>query len=201
MLRMNDSPSQSAQGCHMPFPSQADLRHELAARSYPDPNSAERSAAVLICLYQEEILLVRRCASSHDKWSGHIGLPGGKYDVDNDSNLLETALRETYEELGFHAADEGQILGALGTYFACYQEPRDLAIGVFVTELSARPKVLLSDEIESEYWVALSALECTEAYVPEKSIPVPAYRLTICDDELVVWGITYGILERLRMLA
>ena len=154
---------------------------------------------MLVCLYDDDVLLVRRRTDPRDRWSGHIGLPGGRHE-DTDIDLQATALRETHEELGFQALDHGRLLGALGTYLARHRRPDDLAIGVFAAELEARPPLVLSDEIVAAHWIGLSALQRTRAEVPEKADAVPAYTPTSADGELVVWGITYGILERLRTL-
>ncbi|MGI9657810.1 MAG: NUDIX hydrolase [Gaiellaceae bacterium] len=182
------------------FPARDVIRRELAHRPYPTLDAAERSAAVLVCLHAEEILLVRRRIDPRDRWSGHIGLPGGRHE-DVDEDLLATALRETHEELGFHAADDGHVLGALGTYLARHRQPDDLAIGVFVAEFVDRPALTLSDEIAAAHWVGLAALERTRVSVPEEEEPVPACRPVLDQGELLGWGITYGILERLRTLA
>ena len=182
-----------------PFPALGVLRNELESRSHPTLDTAERSAAVLVCLHDEDVLLVRRRTDPRDRWSGHIGLPGGRHEH-TDVDLLATALRETHEELGFHALEHGRLLGALGTHLARHRRPDDLAIGVFVAELAARPPLVLSDEIVAAHWIGLSALERTRAQVPEKEEDVPAYTPDSAEGELVVWGITYGILERLRAL-
>ena len=181
------------------FPSLAELADRLATRPSPPVGAAERSAAVLICLHQDELLLVRRRTDPRDKWSGQIGLPGGRYEVD-DETLLATALRETHEELGFELAGFGRMLGPLGTYFARLRQPDDLAIGVFIAELVERPPLVLSDEIAAAHWIALAALQTTYASVPEKVEPVDAYTPISREGQLVIWGITYGILERMRSL-
>ncbi len=189
-------PSKSSDaGC----PSLAELADRLATRPSPQVDAAERSAAVLICLHQDELLLVRRRADPRDRWSGHIGLPGGRYEID-DETLLATALRETHEELGFELAGYGRMLGPLGTYLARHRQPDDLAIGVFIAELAERPPLVLSDEIAAAHWIALDALQSTHASVCEKVEPVAAYTPISGEGQLVIWGITYGILERMRSL-
>ncbi len=181
------------------FPSLAELADGLAMRPPPEVAAAERSAAVLICLHQNELLLVRRRTDPRDRWSGHIGIPGGRYEID-DETLLATALRETHEELGFELAGYGRMLGPLGTYLARHRQPDDLAIGVFIAELVERPPLVLSDEIAAAHWIALAALQTTYTNVPEKVEPVAAYTPISREGQLVIWGITYGILERMRAL-
>jgi len=66
-----------------------------------DPRLA-RDSSVLILFYQkgEKLYfpLIERTNGNH-KHSGQISLPGGKYEL-SDKNLVETAIRETEEELG-----------------------------------------------------------------------------------------------------
>lgn len=183
------------------FPSVPALERALAERPHPERNGADLEAAVLVCLHEESLLLVRRTAHPGDKWSGHMGLPGGRHEPE-DGDLLATALRETREELGFAALDHGRVLGALGAYEASHRRRGDASIGVFVAHLERRPPLALSDEIAAAYWVGLHALVPATASVPEyPDREVPAYVPEADGERLVVWGITYGILERLRTLA
>ncbi|MFC1974210.1 NUDIX hydrolase [Chloroflexota bacterium] len=71
-------------------------------------------AAVLIPVYENDgehyVLLTKRTQNvEHHK--GHISFPGGRYDVD-DGDLLTTALRETFEEIGVCPSDV-DVLGTL----------------------------------------------------------------------------------------
>jgi hypothetical protein len=68
--------------------------------------------------------------------------------------------------------------------------------------LEARPQLELSPELEAVYWVPLSSLVPVTARVAElPGSEVPAYDVVLpCGEPLVVWGITYAILERLRAL-
>jgi 8-oxo-dGTP pyrophosphatase MutT (NUDIX family) len=45
-----------------------------------------------------EILFIRRTINERDTWSGQIAFPGGKRNT--NENTLETAQRETMEEIG-----------------------------------------------------------------------------------------------------
>jgi hypothetical protein len=75
-------------------------------------------------------------------------------------------------------------------------------IAVFVAALDERPPLELSAELDAAHWVPLSALVPVTARVAElPDTDVPAYAVELPgDDRLVVWGITYAILERLRAL-
>jgi 8-oxo-dGTP pyrophosphatase MutT (NUDIX family) len=76
-----------------------------------------REAAVLMPLVQRAegltVLLTQRTAHLHDH-AGQISFPGGRRDP-GDTDLVQTALRETAEEVGL-AANYIKILGALGQY-------------------------------------------------------------------------------------
>lgn len=187
---------------HRPFPSAETLARLLALQPHPVPAGASLEAAVMVLLHGSHLLLMRRQVFEGDKWSGHISLPGGRLDPD-DASLLHTALRETREELGFEPLRHGRLLGSLGTYVAAHRARADTNIAVFVAELDERPPLVLSEEVAAAYWVDLDTLVLSHgtATVREVGAPVPAYAPEVDGDELVVWGITYGILERLRALA
>jgi hypothetical protein len=73
-----------------------------------------------------------------------------------------------------------------------------------VAALDERPALALSDELESAHWVPLSSLVPIAARVAElPDREVSAYALDVPGrgEPLIVWGITYAILERLRALA
>ena len=48
---------------------------------------------------QLDLLLIKRAQHERDPWSGHMALPGGRREV-CDSSLVDTAVRETFEETG-----------------------------------------------------------------------------------------------------
>lgn len=49
---------------------------------------------------EPEVILMQRTSNVNDKFAGQVCFPGGKFE-EKDSSILETALRETYEETGF----------------------------------------------------------------------------------------------------
>jgi 8-oxo-dGTP pyrophosphatase MutT (NUDIX family) len=185
----------------LPFPSLAVLAETLGSRPAPALEGAAIEAAVLVCLHDDAVLLARRALHPGDPWSGHIGLPGGRWE-EGDATLLATALREAQEELGIDPLAHGRVLGALGTHIGRGRRVSGVRIAVFVAALDERPPLELSAELASAHWVALRALVPVTARVTElPDMDVPAYAVDPGDGEqLVVWGITYAILERLRAL-
>ena len=180
-----------------PFPDLAALEHELAGRPHPPIEGPGRPASVMLCLRQGAVLLLRRATHPLDPWSGHVSLPGGRHEQ-RDNGLLRTALRETHEEVGLQIERDGRVLGALGEYAGRGAGVASIRIAAFVAAIVEPTDLVLSEEVDTAYWVPLDELEPTTATVSELRGPVPAYRPTVPGSELVVWGITFGILELLR---
>jgi 8-oxo-dGTP pyrophosphatase MutT (NUDIX family) len=94
---------------------EAELKLYLSQRTKEKITDPSRvSAAVLVPLYQENgkyhVVFIRR--SIHvPTHQGQIAFPGGARHV-NDKSMLETALRESEEEIGLHAHDV-EVLGEL----------------------------------------------------------------------------------------
>jgi 8-oxo-dGTP pyrophosphatase MutT (NUDIX family) len=177
-----------------PFPDLATLEQALAGRPLPPVEGPGRPAAVMVCLSGDAVLLLRRATHPLDPWSGHISLPGGRYE-EGDRSLLATAIRETHEEVGVDVT--GDVLGTLGEFAGRGVGVRAIRIAAFVAALAARPALVLSGEVAEAHWVPLADLVETTARVSEMQTPVPAYVV----DGLVVWGITFGILGLLREAA
>jgi 8-oxo-dGTP pyrophosphatase MutT (NUDIX family) len=180
-----------------PFPDLATLERSLAGRPHPPVEGPGRPAAVMLCIHDAAVLLLRRAQHPLDPWSGHVSLPGGRFE-DDDDGLLATAIRETDEEVGLDLRRRGCVLGALGEYAGRGSGVRAIRIAAFVAALREPVELTLSGEVASAHWVPLDALEQTTAAVSELRGPVPAYRPAVAGGELVVWGITFGILELLR---
>ncbi len=77
-----------------------------------------RKASVLIPLLHKEdgwhILFIRRTAVPGDFHSGQVAFPGGSQDLE-DKNSVETALRETCEEIGVEQ-ENIEVLGEMNKF-------------------------------------------------------------------------------------
>ena len=179
-----------------PVPDIAVLRRRLALTlALPAPAA---TASVMMCLREgprgTEILLCRRATRLGDPWSGHVGLPGGRIDpVDADAQAA--AARETLEEVGFDPLLCGTLLGVL--------EPLvplsfPIVIAAYVAHVDQPVEMLLSDEIAAAWWTPFQDLEAVVADVAEAPTRVSAWRLPHADAaDVVLWGITYRLLDRL----
>ncbi len=75
-------------------------------------NGTNKLASVLVVIYGKEPIVVMTEKPKHLNFhAGEISFPGGKFDSD-DSDLLDTALRETEEEIGLRISKD-QVTGQL----------------------------------------------------------------------------------------
>ena len=91
------------------------LKHLLANRQKQAIADSERvPSAVLLPLYRHQgryhLVFIRR-TETVKAHKGQISFPGGTYE-EGDDTLLDTALRESYEEIGLRVADV-EVLGEL----------------------------------------------------------------------------------------
>lgn len=156
-----------------------------------------RIGAVLLVLYEKfsapHILLIRR----HDDLKyhpGQISFPGGRQEP--GEQLLETALRETREEVGLHR----DTLLLLGTLAPVYISPSDFMVYPFVAWHDGQPalKMELSEVaqiLETPLGLFLDpSMGCTEIRIMDNmELNVPFYRL----GGDTVWGATAMILSEL----
>jgi 8-oxo-dGTP pyrophosphatase MutT (NUDIX family) len=177
------------------------LSSRLAAQLPTGELEAEQRAAVALILRLGptggEALLMKRSEHEGDPWSGHISLPGGRFE-DHDRELLTTATRETHEELGVDLRRSCRLLGALpSTYAGSRGKLLPLAVTpfVFLEELAIAPT--RSREAQATFWLPLDEarrgdLDQDFVYTgvdPPLTFPSWRYR------DHVVWGLTYKILR------
>lgn len=145
-----------------------------------------------------ELLLIRRAEREGDPWSGQIALPGGRWSP-NDTSLLHTALRETWEETGLDLSQAGLVLGTLDELRPRTATLPSIIITPVVVALEVAPPLVLSDEVADAFWVSLDVLRdparTRESHVRVRGATwhVPSFVL----GEHVVWGLTERILRQL----
>jgi len=146
-----------------------------------------------------EILLVKRAVSDADPWSGHMALPGGRYDK-SDPDFLSTAKRETIEEVGIDLDQSALLLGRLDDTSPSTHRLPLLSISPFVFGVSGdRNAHVASSEIGQVFWVQIEGLMNPENHCTVE-IPLPegprAFPCLSVEGEHV-WGLTYRILSQL----
>ena len=111
-----------------------------------------RLASVLVIIYGKTPLIIMTEKPKSMKFhAGEISFPGGKLDT-NDSNLLDTALRETSEEIGLNVS-KNEIIGQLNPV-------KTLTTGFlilpFVSMLEQIPPLVTNSEVEKILHIPLS---------------------------------------------
>lgn len=167
---------------------------------------APRRAAVAMLLRWEraapDALLMRRVHREDDRWSGHVSFPGGMAS-DGDRDLLDTAIRETAEEVGVDLRASARLLGRCDDQIAIARgKVLPMAITPFVFVQVAPLRLDLGPEAESAVWLPLDRVasgELDTAY-EYKLGPVPMRLPSWRYDGYTVWGLTHGMLSRLLTL-
>ncbi len=181
------------------------IRRALLAR--PPARLAQRlprTAAVAMVLRSGEeglaALFIRRAEHPGDLWSGHVAFPGGRAEPGETS--VDTALRETAEEVGLDLRTLGEILGGLDEIQAIGRgQAMGLSIRPWVFALrEPPPRFTLSDEVASAHWIPLRDLldparRAPYPYVLEGiELVLPSIRV----GGLTIWGLTYQMVEVFR---
>jgi 8-oxo-dGTP pyrophosphatase MutT (NUDIX family) len=167
----------------------------------PEPGEQPLHAAVALVLRPGdagglELLLIKRADYEGDPWSGHVALPGGRREPD-DLSLERTAVRETWEETAIDIARDGAIIGALDEVSPRTPTVRRVIVRPYVAAVAADVVVVESPEVAAAFWVPLTALRETAAWITAEvvahgqSLSVPAFT----HGEYVVWGLTERILR------
>jgi 8-oxo-dGTP pyrophosphatase MutT (NUDIX family) len=176
----------------------ARLRERLAqhhASTDDDPSLLWAAVAIILIPHPDAVLLIRRAERTGDPWSGHMALPGGRREAE-DPDLLTTAIRETFEEVGIELSRH-DLAGALEDVVPRTPVLPPIAVRPFVFALTARPKTTLNREVTSARWISVARLLRPDTHHPVRlevagqSRVVQAYEL----EDAIVWGMTERILS------
>lgn len=169
----------------------------------PDPDYLQAAVSVVVRANHDlELLLIKRARSERDPWSGHMALPGGRRDREDDS-LQVTAVRETLEETGLDLDRLGMPLGRLDEIMPGSVRLPKLTIAPFVYGVPGHAQArVASREVDAIHWVSLDELRApaTHGHV---DIPLPGGPRTFPCYHVVgeiVWGLTYRILQQFLQL-
>ncbi len=167
------------------------VNRELVAAS--DDQSRLKHSSVLLLLYPENdelnVCLIKRPAHMKHH-AGQIALPGGR--IEKGETALETALRETHEEIGV-LPEQIEILGTLSEL---YVQVSRFQIHPFVGWLSKKPEfVLCENEVEKTISFPLKNMKYIFEEVELETIlgtlKVPCFQF----EGEIIWGATAMILS------
>ena len=168
-----------------------------------------KKAAVTAALYADDNNLVRLILILRNTYNGvhsnQIGFPGGRVEED-DKTLFDTAIRETYEEIGV-AVEKNELIKELKEI---YIPPSNFNVYPFLVLLNHPPSFVKDDkEVKEIITIDLdSLLNCkiTQTLIP---VPTKLNELNTQNDVLVptfklagynVWGATAMMLSEIRDL-
>ena len=158
-------------------------------------------AAVLVPLFYrhgEPHLLFTKRTEQLNHHSGEISFPGGACQAE-DKDRVETALRETWEEVGI-APQDVDLLGMLDDVFSIHNYLVTPCVGVFPGNYPLKPN---RAEIERIIEVPVAHLLCPEYRRVEQwgwqGRNYPVYFYTYQGDE--IWGMTAAILKQFLAIA
>ncbi|EEB08297.1 nudix family hydrolase [Schizosaccharomyces japonicus yFS275] len=107
------------------------------------------------------VLIIQRAVRIGDRWSGHLALPGGRREPEDESDIM-TAYRETYEEVGIDIElEQGFYAGALDERIITtnWGSKNLMVLCPFVFILPRTPPIHIQEsEVLAAKWVPLSHL-------------------------------------------
>jgi len=167
----------------------------------------QRRAAVAAIVREHEVvgpqvLFIRRAEHPNDPWSGHMAFPGGREEP-SDADLLQTAIRETREEVSLDLIENATLLGRLDELPAVARGKRTgLTIAPFVFELTRDAPLHFNYEVSEVLWAPLGPMfrgELATVFPYEiagQKVELPAHEV----QGRIVWGLTHRMLESLFAL-
>ena len=157
-------------------------------------NSSYRLASVLVVIYdQPPKIIMTEKPQSMKFHAGEISFPGGKFDVD-DSDLLDTALRETSEEIGLNISKD-QVIGQLTPVRTLNS---GFLISSFVTLLDEIPPLVANSEVEKIFHIPLYPFLKTIAKDTDPRHNLQDEMYTFEYQEQTVWGASARILKQIE---
>lgn len=192
--------TKSLGGLNSQFKMAPKMRLKYSEKIIKDKNP--RSAAVLALFYpddnqQTRFLLTER-ASYNGTHSAQISFPGGKFDQ-IDKNLTQTALRETFEEVGVQS-ENIQIIRQLSD---AYIPPSNFLVAPFIGISNTKPTFIPNNEVATVIEVLLSDLLDDQSLTSKnmstsymENIDVPCFKL----NNYIVWGATAMMLSEIKDL-
>jgi 8-oxo-dGTP pyrophosphatase MutT (NUDIX family) len=154
-------------------------------------------ASVAVIINPEDrggsLLLIKRTEREGDPWSGQIGFPGG-HKSPTDQGFLQTAIRETEEEVGIQLSQH-RLLGSLPFVTTL---SRRVQVAPFIFALKFTVAVQINREVAENFWVPLTELmrlESKTRKVQAEETYLEADSYDYCGR--VIWGLTFRIINLL----
>ncbi|MEM2160375.1 MAG: CoA pyrophosphatase [Candidatus Nitrosotenuis sp.] len=152
-----------------------------------------KHAAVMIVIYDADHKIIMTQKPLHmNQHAGEISFPGGKIDT-NDENLLDTAIRETQEEIGL-VVSKSDVIGQLKPV---QTRNSGYTIIPFVAMLDQITSLQPNSEVDEILHIPIVPLlkTLTDDDDPEHRSLFEAYKLTYGDK--LIWGASARMLKQI----
>ena len=175
------------------------VRSALTSEIHSTPSDeadGNEIASVLIIIYGESpFVIMTKKASNLKVHAGEIAFPGGKW-CEKDQDLLETAIRETKEELCLDVSRE-HVIGQLDSVITLNSRYR---ITPFIAILDTVPSLTANSEVESILHIPLAPFLYTmdEDDLPEHRSINEMYTFTFENHH--VWGASARMLKQINTI-
>ncbi len=171
------------------------LKKHLSSEIFPEPKHDENTklASVLVIIYgiEPKILMIEK-SKELNIHAGEIAFPGGKWSED-DNDLLDTAIRETKEELGLNLSRDNII----GQFENVITLNSGFKITSFLSILDDIPKLKTNSEVKSVLHMPLLPLLKTLAEDQDPNHKSIQEMYTFTFEDKIVWGASARILKHL----
>jgi len=171
------------------------LKEQLSSKIFPEPKHEGNTklASVLVIIYgmEPKVLMIEK-SKKLNIHAGEIAFPGGKW-TEDDNDLLDTALRETREEIGLNISRENVI----GQFENVVTLNSGFTISSFLSILDNIQQLKTNSEVKSVLHMPLIPLLQTlnDDQDPNHKSIQEMYTFTYNDK--VVWGASARILKHL----
>lgn len=165
----------------------------------PGPGYTKASVSVVLNIVNNKlfVLFIKRTENPGDSYSGHVAFPGGKMsEADND--LLDTALRETVEEMGVNLSENSNYIGRLDDLKPLSPSGPKFIVSPFIFILNKVISFNINkDEVEKYMWVSFDHLSDVKnmriRYKEREGETIEDYVYSY--DEFLIWGMTGRIVN------
>lgn len=171
------------------------LKAQLSSNIFPEPKADGKTklSSVLVIIYgiEPKVLMIEK--SKHlNNHAGEIAFPGGKW-TEDDNDLIDTALRETKEEIGL-SIPRNKIIGQLENVQTLNS---GYAITPFVCLLDNIQKPKPNSEVASILNIPLVPLLQSMDDDPDPNHQSLQEMYTFTYKNKIVWGASARILKHL----
>jgi len=166
---------------------------------YPIEGSFIKQSSVLILIFPDNgelhTCMIKRPAAMRNH-GGQIAFPGGKYEP-SDKDLVRTALRESFEEIG----TAENMVDIIGSLTPIYVQVSNFTINPFIGWCETIPNFNIDNrEVDGFFKIPLKSIldsstrEWRNVITPFGNLEVPGFYI----DPLFIWGATAMIISEFR---